>query len=126
MQTVNGVASSRPTGPHSHVQNVAATMTARDETPVEWLKTIGSMTLTKVSSTTTSNPTVSSIGRQESNTARESSTGNAAAMGAPRKGTKRRSAMSRPQSAALGTPMAHNPRPSSTPTLTLTAACEIR
>ena len=126
MHTVNGVAKSRPTGPHSHVQKVAATMTARELMPVEWLKTIGSMMFTKVSSTTASRPTVSSIGRQESNTASESSTGKAAAMGAPRNGTKRSMAMSRPHNAALGTPMAHRPTPRMRPTLRLTAAWESR
>ena len=34
MQTVSGVASSRPIGPHSHAQKTAATMMAIGESPV--------------------------------------------------------------------------------------------
>src|SRR6266446_2532114 len=48
--TVNGVDMTRPIGPHSHVQNAAATSKATCEMPVLWLKSSGSMTLTVVSS----------------------------------------------------------------------------
>src|SRR5690348_9350090 len=43
--TVSGVESSRPIGPHSHVQKTAATSTAIGETPVLEPITLGSTTL---------------------------------------------------------------------------------
>src|SRR5579862_2981911 len=42
--TVNGVDNSKPTGPHNHVQKIAATSRANDEVPVRLPLTMGSNT----------------------------------------------------------------------------------
>src|SRR5687767_8486411 len=57
-QTVNGVARSNPTGPHSQVQNTAATRTATGDTPVFLPYSDGSTTLLVKSSRAINSPNV--------------------------------------------------------------------
>src|SRR5262245_13766387 len=88
-QTVIGVASSRPSGPHSHVQQSAETTIATCDTPALLPDRHGSSTLLLTSSSSTKNPITSSVNVQPSNTATAISTGIAAAIQGPTYGTKR-------------------------------------
>ena len=78
MHTVSGVESSNPTPPHSHVQNVAATMTATGDTPVLDPYRKGSTALLMVSSNSRNNPRTMLTGCQLWKAAIDSASGPAA------------------------------------------------
>src|ERR1700728_534746 len=105
MQTVKGVESNNPTGPHSAAQKIAATKIARDETPVCAAYNSGSITYDVRISITTNDPNASRGFNHPSKTASDNKIGIAAPTRVPRYGTNLRSAASTPQRNALGTPM---------------------
>src|SRR3954447_23986350 len=76
MQTVSGVASRTPTGPHSVIQKTAAAMIATGDSPVLLPYSQGSSTLLLNSSSTTNNPMVRSGSVQPGDTANDRTIGN--------------------------------------------------
>ena len=126
MHTVKGVESSSPTPPQSHVQNVAATITAAGESPVVEPYSHGSRALPVSDSNTTNSPAVSSTGHHESDDASANASGAAALIHTPMYGMKRSSAASSPQSAAFGTRRKNRPVAINTPKAKFTATCACR
>ena len=82
-QTVSGVERMSPTGPHSHVQNTAATMSAIGVTPVLELYSQGSIRLLLSSSRIMKRPIASNGIVQLGETASESVIGSAAPIQGP-------------------------------------------
>src|SRR3970040_2504983 len=82
-QTVNGVARRSPTGPHNHIQKMAATSTATADTPVFLPYSQGSRMLLLMSSSTTNSQMVSSGANQPVETANDRLIGIAAAIHGP-------------------------------------------
>src|SRR5215207_5606132 len=104
-QTVSGVASSKPTGPHNHIQKTAASITATADTPVFLPYSQGSNRLLLNSSSATNRPTVQMVGAQPGENASDSPIGSRAAIQGPMYGTNRNAIATMPQRTALGTPM---------------------
>src|SRR5690606_26167552 len=98
--TVSGVASSKPIGPHSVVQKMAARMIATAEMLVLDPYSHGSTKLLLTISMTTTSPSVSRNVVQPGSTATASSSGNDADSTGPRYGMKRRKTASTAHSAA--------------------------
>src|SRR5580692_5266609 len=120
---VSGVASTKPTGPHSQVQNDAATMIATGDRPELWPKITGSSTCPANSSRTTNRITVSKSISQPDPTAAASMSGKIAEMNAPMYGTKRRIIATSPHNGAEGTPISCRPMPIAMPKAALKAIC---
>ncbi|NNJ26366.1 hypothetical protein LzC2_24490 [Planctomycetes bacterium LzC2] len=114
-QTVSGMARIKPTGPHSHSQNVAAASTPIVDTPVPDPYSHGSMTLLLISSSRTNIPTTSSGWLQPSDTTTDRAIGKSAAIHGPTYGTYRSAAANNPHRIALGTPIRSRPAATATP-----------
>src|SRR5678810_38618 len=67
--TVSGVDRNKPIGPHSQLQNTAATITANDDTPVLEPYSQGSTRLLLINSSVTNNPIVHAAMAQPGSTA---------------------------------------------------------
>jgi hypothetical protein len=117
------VDSSSPKGPHSQVQNEAATTMATGESPALRPHTSGSTIWPVNGSTTANSATVHIAMVQSLPTAAASAMGSAAASTAPMYGTNRRIIANRPQSGALGTPMTARPSPITTPKIAFRTSC---
>jgi hypothetical protein len=114
-QTVSGVASSSPIGPHRKAQNAAETMMAMGDRPVLWPYSSGSTTWLTSTSVTMNNPSTNTASDQPGEITTASSTGGTTAMTVPMNGTKRMHAARMPHSAGPGMPSAHRPVPTKTP-----------
>ncbi len=114
-QTVSGVDSSKPTGPHNVVQTSAAKIRAKDKTPALVPYSHGSSTLLLINSSRRIRPMVWSGAVQSLETVSESRTGKDAAIHGPTYGKNRRTAASAPHSTAFGTPMKYKPIASGRP-----------
>src|SRR5579859_2820679 len=101
-QTVNGVESSSPIGPHSHVQNTADTSTASADIPVDAPYQYGSTNWLTTSSRIANSTTVPMNTSLPENSANDNRSGTAAAIKIPMYGTNRNSATSRPHTNTLG------------------------
>ena len=110
-QTVRGVASRRPMGPHRSTQNKVETTMATGDSPVCWPYSTGSMTWPARGSATMNRAAVGSTMLQPGSTAAASTMGKKAAMIDPTNGTKRMSPARMPHSTAFGTPMSQSPTP---------------
>src|SRR5690242_8108649 len=113
--TVSGVERTRPTGPQSQVQNVAATRTATGDRPALAPKSQGSMAWLVINSTAMKRPKVSKKADQPGAIASESASGKSAVTQVPIYGTKRSTRNITPQRAAFGTPMRKVPTDISAP-----------
>ena len=114
----------RPIGPHSAVQNVADTTTARGDRPVLRPYRCGSIMCAATGSKTKNMAAVHSSKVQPGSTATASASGKTAETNVPIYGTKRRIAASIPHSAALGMPMIHKPVPITMPKPVFKASCD--
>ena len=80
---VNGVDTIRPTGPHSQLQNIAATTTDSGDIPVVWPYSSGSTSWLAISSTITNSAKVAIASVHPGSTAAPSSTEKKAAIHTP-------------------------------------------
>src|ERR1700693_95677 len=81
--SVNGVETINPTGPHSQLQNIAATTTDSGDRPVVWPYSWGSTSWPAINSTMTNNPRVAIDNVQPGSTAAASTAANNAAIHTP-------------------------------------------
>ena len=124
--TVSGVASSRPSGPHAHVQNATAMSRPTSETPALRAYSSTSSTPLVNTSSTAKSPTTSSPFVQPSNTAIVIATGSPAPSQMPTYGRKRSAPASTPNRIAYGTPIRNSPAATSTANVVLTSDCVSR
>src|SRR6185437_11893793 len=118
-QAVSGVDRTRPMGPQSQVQKVAATSTATGDRPALAPKSQGSRAWLVTSSTTMKRPKVSKKADQPGAIASESASGKSAASQVPIYGTNRSTRNITPQSAAFGTPIKKVPSDITAPYIAL-------
>src|SRR5262249_31297902 len=102
-------------GPHSQVQNVAEITTATGVIPVVCPYRYGSMNWPMIGSVTRNKPPVKSVLVQPGSTAKLTAIGKAAAIHAPRYGTKRSSIARIPHRTGFGTPINVSPIPTTSP-----------
>ena len=119
MQTVSGVASNSPTGPHTQIQNSAENSSANDDTPVRCPNTNGSTKYAVTKSSIRNNASVCNVSAQPGNVANASDAGMSTDSSVPTYGTKRSTAVNPPHKAAYGTPIQYKPAAMSAPNRTL-------
>src|SRR3984885_10186711 len=113
-EAVRGVESSRPIGPHSQVQNIAETMTAKGDIPALPPKTIGSITLLVNTSRKQYRPRVRIGAVHVVEMATERTSGKKADIHSPTYGRNRNTRVRTAQSKAFGIPISESPIASTT------------
>src|SRR3954470_188586 len=97
--TVNGVESSRPTGPQTQIQNSAETSSANEDTPVRRPNTSGSMNHAVTKSRARNSTSVCTVSAQPGKMANASEAGINTDSSVPTYGTKRSTAVKPPHNA---------------------------
>jgi len=125
-QSVSGVETMRPTGPHSAPQKSAAAMMPKGAMPMVWPYTCGSSTLATSASSAASVATLHKASDHPGSTAAANTATAAIAAGTPTYGTNRSAPASVPHNVAWGTPRSASTTDATNPNVTFMTTSEAK